>query len=139
MSEKPSPDKVSGFAWNIMRERPHDPPVQTDLRAWAQRYVWGATDHECGGLHPGSCRHCDGNAEQLIKEMQPFILAARAEGRAEMRVVDAAVDDDEIGPLCESCNEPATRKTTDDVDMCAECYQILCEEQGVTGETETPK
>ena len=57
----------------------------------------------CSAGHDvGLCMHCDRDCPKCIEE------------------------DDR--PTCESCGELATRITTDDVDVCEECWQVLVNE-----------
>jgi hypothetical protein len=70
----------------------------------------------------------------LIEHVQALTEPLEGEMCSDLDLSHLDDDDCDDGPRCESCDEPATHKTSDDVDMCGECYQVLCDEQGVTGE-----
>lgn len=92
MSEQTSPDKVSGFAESIMRERgPHDPPVQAVEQA-SEQLSRAIHAHFRDAVHNKVLQHyaaklAEAELWHAMRAAKPqfdaLILAARAEGRAE--------------------------------------------------------
>jgi hypothetical protein len=46
-------------------------------RKLAQDWVWGHADHECGGLHPGTCSACDDDAARLAERVRALATPER--------------------------------------------------------------